>query len=137
MKEHPGEVIPSKFHATHSVGELALLVPEQQALSVDTKSTKAKVFGRLMVLMQDDNDVQIIVNQEDQIPNVMAHLHKDGYIIDFTVVITASATLLYLLYKESISVVDVTDLLAKKGNAVVVEQISLKDYGQYYRVDAA
>eukprot|EP00347_Sterkiella_histriomuscorum_P006837 403351243 len=139
---HPGEVIPSRCYVYHSISELASKIDEQQALSIELTSKKAKVFNyqdqNILALQQGDTDIQLVINQQDQIPNILDSFHQmgtlPGSIVDFTISLNKT---LYLLYQSQIEVIDISPLMAGDiyAQPQLIDQIGVP--GLFTRIDSA
>lgn len=72
------------------------------------------------------NNVSLLVNQTDQIPNLLSGYHAkgklQGNILDLTM---RKFRFLYLLYAKSITILDCKQLLASDGDVSIVQSIQL------------
>jgi len=98
---------------THQAG------PTSKDTSDDKKASKTTEVS---------NNISLLVNQHEQIPNVLSVYHSKGMlqgtILDFTI---RHFRYLYLLYAKSITVLDLKDILRGSPSAeiTIVESIIL------------
>jgi hypothetical protein len=73
----------------------------------------------LFCFIQGEKDISLLLNRQDLIQNIVEKSGSvNAQIIDYTIV---QHKFLYLLYKQSISVLDISALLDKKQNPLESE----------------